>query len=142
MESDRCLHELLIEQCSYCKLGKDGIPDIVYVTKGGAVFHKRSDCELLISGQHFAYSLGFLNHPINPVHRSSVAELGRCEWCFASLDRKFYRACQVYYRGNWANALLIRTRELGHGKKEYLVQFKNGEGKIIEKGIRESNIRL
>ena len=71
---DRCLHDLLIGQCSYCMKPPWGINPIVYTTKGGDSFHNWNECTYLASGQDYAYSQGKNNHPINPIQWSAVQD--------------------------------------------------------------------
>jgi hypothetical protein len=141
-QEERCKHEFLLQECAICKVRSDGIPNIVYTTLGGHVFHKRPNCEALNSGQDMAYALGNLNHEIKPVNRNYVEHLGRCEWCFSGLDPKINKPCEVKYSMKWIRANLINTRFIGHGNLEYLVTFKNSRDEIEELAVRKSMIRF
>lgn len=139
---ERCKHDFLLNQCALCIVRIDGIPDIVYTTKGGDVFHKRSNCEALMSGQNMAYTLGSLNHEIKPINRTYVENLGRCEWCFSSLDPKINKPCEIKHATGWIEATLLNKRFIGHGNWEYLVIFKNSHGDLEEIVLRKSMIRF
>jgi hypothetical protein len=141
-KEDRCKHEFLWQECAICKIRSDGIPQIVYTSVGGDVFHKRPNCEAFKSGQNMAYAVGNLNHEIKPTNRSYVDHLGRCEWCFSSLDPKINKPCKIYYSSQWINATLINTRFIGHGNLEYLVIFKNSRDDLEETVVRKSMIRF
>jgi hypothetical protein len=141
-QEERCKHEFLLQECAICKVRSDGIPNIVYTTIGGHVFHKRPNCEALNSGQDMAYALGNLNHEIKPVNRTYVEHLGRCEWCFSSLDPKINKQCEIKYSTKWIRANLINKRFIGHGNWEYLVNFKSSRDEIVELVVRKSMIRF
>jgi hypothetical protein len=141
-QEERCKHEFILQECAICKSKSDGIPQIVYTTFGGDVFHKRSNCEALKSGQNMAYTLGNLNHDIKPINRAYVDNLGRCEWCFSSLEPKIDKPCEIKHSMKWIHATLINKRFIGHGNWEYLVNFKNSRGEIEELVVRKSMIRF
>ena len=141
-QEDRCKHEFLWQECAICKIRSDGIPQIVYTSVGGDVFHKRPNCEAFKSGQNMAYAVGNLNHEIKPTNRSYVDHLGRCEWCFSSLDPKINKPCEIYYSSQWIKATLINRRFIGHGNLEYLVIFKNSRDDLEETVVRKSMIRF
>ena len=140
--NERCVHDFLVNECALCKVRNDGIPDIVYTTKGGNVFHKRPNCEALISGQNMAYAVGNLNHDIKSINRSYTEHLGRCEWCFSSLDPKIDKPCEIKLSTGWREATVLNKRFIGNGNWEYLVVFKNSYGHLEEVVLRKSMIRF
>jgi len=139
---ERCSHDFLLNQCALCKVRDDGIPAIVYTTKGGDVFHKRPNCEALMSGQNMAYSVGNLNHEIKSINRTYTEHLGRCEWCFSSLDPKINKPCEIKHTRGWITATLLNKRLIGNGNWEYLVKYKNDIDEIEELVVRKSMIRF
>ncbi len=79
---ERCIHDMVEGTCSICKKPPIGINTIVYVSKGGAVFHNDPMCVGLLAGQNYADSMGMKNHPINPVPWGVAAtSKGPCEVC-------------------------------------------------------------
>ncbi len=120
MSTDRCKHELLMGQCSLCMTPPWGINPIVYTTKGGDSFHNWNECKFLISGQDFAYSKGFDNHPINPVQWSAIqVSRSPCEWCcaiyLAGIDG--LKKCKAILDGVWIDALFARATYDGPKQK-------------------------
>jgi len=84
--SKRCeLTDLFVDQCGHCKKPPIGLNEIVYITKGGMVFHNDPKCEYLSSGQSFAANKGFEIHPINPIGwMHAMTSRGACELCCLS----------------------------------------------------------
>ena len=120
MSDQRCLHDLLIGQCSICKKPPWGINPIVYTTKGGDSFHNWNECTYLASGQDYAYSQGKNNHPINPIQWSAVQDSrSPCEWCcaiFLASKEKLLK-CKANIDGQWLDALFAKSTYAGPKQK-------------------------
>jgi hypothetical protein len=120
MSNQRCLHDLLIGQCSHCMKPPWGINPIVYTTKGGDSFHNWSECTYLASGQDYAYSQGKNNHPINPIQWSAVQDSrSPCEWCcaiFLASKEKLLK-CKANIDGQWVDALFAKSIYAGPKQK-------------------------
>jgi len=120
MSDQRCLHDLLIGQCSICKKPPWGINPIVYTTKGGDSFHNWNECTYLASGQDYAYSQGKNNHPINPIQWSAVQDSrSPCEWCcaiFLASKEKLLK-CKANIDGQWVDALFAKSIYAGTKQK-------------------------
>ena len=117
---DRCLHDLLIGQCSDCMKPPWGINPIVYTTKGGDSFHNWNECTYLASGQDYAYSQGKSNHPINPIKWSAVQDSrSPCQWCcaiFLASKEKLLK-CKANIDGQWVDALFAKSTYAGPKQK-------------------------
>ena len=117
---DRCLHDLLIGQCSDCMKPPWGINPIVYTTKGGDSFHNWNECTYLASGQDYAYSQGKNNHPINPIKWSAVQDSrSPCQWCcaiFLASKEKLLK-CKANIDGQWVDALFAKSTYAGPKQK-------------------------
>ena len=117
---DRCVHDLLIGQCSLCMKPPWGINPIVYTTKGGDSFHNWSECTYLASGQDYAYSQGMNNHPINPIKWSAVQDSrSPCQWCCAIYlaGTDGMKKCKANLDGVWIDALFARAAYEGPKQK-------------------------
>ena len=113
---DRCLHDLLIGQCSDCMKPPWGINPIVYTTKGGDSFHNWNECTYLASGQDYAYSQGKNNHPINPIKWSAVQDSrSPCQWCCAIflVSKEKLLKCKANIDGQWLDALFAKSTYAG-----------------------------
>jgi hypothetical protein len=120
MSNQRCLHDLLIGQCSHCKKPPWGINPIVYTTKGGDSFHNWSECTYLASGQDYAYSQGMNNHPINPIQWSAVQDSrSPCQWCCAIflISKEKLLKCKANIDGQWLDALFAKSTYAGPKQK-------------------------
>lgn len=88
---DRCAHEMLPGQCSYCKPPPRGLPQQVWTSEGGQTFHASPSCPALQDGQNYAERLGMQVHAIV---RQSVYEVissrGQCTACFTPEDLAHY----------------------------------------------------
>ena len=117
---DRCLHGMLIGQCSHCMKPPWGINPIVYTTKGGDSFHNWNECTYLASGQDYAYSQGKSNHPINPIKWSAVQDSrSPCQWCcaiFLASKEKLLK-CKANIDGQWVDALFAKSTYAGPKQK-------------------------
>ena len=117
---DRCLHDLLIGQCSDCMKPPWGINPIVYTTKGGDSFHNWNECTYLASGQDYAYSQGKNNHPINPIKWSAVQDSrSPCQWCCAIflVSKEKLLKCKANIDGQWVDALFAKSTYAGPKQK-------------------------
>ena len=116
----RCLHDLLIGQCSHCIKPPWGINPIVYTTKGGDSFHNWNECTYLASGQDYAYSQGKNNHPINPIQWSAVQDSrSPCQWCCAIflVSKEKLLKCKANIDGQWVDALFAKSIYAGTKQK-------------------------
>jgi len=117
---DRCLHGMLIGQCSHCMKPPWGINPIVYTTKGGDSFHNWNKCTYLASGQDYAYSQGKNNHPINPIKWSAVQDSrSPCQWCCAIflVSKEKLLKCKANIDGQWLDALFAKSTYAGPKQK-------------------------
>ncbi|WEV27096.1 hypothetical protein OYE22_19255 [Streptomyces sp. 71268] len=82
--SERCMHDMVVEQCVDCAPAPEGLVKHVFVTAGGSVFHRSSGCKALREGQHYALRLGMENHPPRRVALAEARGEGRgaCAYCF------------------------------------------------------------
>ena len=120
MSDQRCLHDLLIGQCSHCMKPPWGINPIVYTTKGGDSFHNWNECTYLASGQDYAYSQGKNNHPINPIQWSAVQDSrSPCQWCCAIflVSKEKLLKCKANIDGQWLDALFAKSTYAGPKQK-------------------------
>ena len=120
MSNQRCLHDLLIGQCSHCKKPPWGINPIVYTTKGGDSFHNWNECTYLASGQDYAYSQGKNNYPINPIQWSAVQDSrSPCQWCCAIflVSKEKLLKCKANIDGQWLDALFAKSTYAGPKQK-------------------------
>ena len=111
-QDTRCIHDLLLGQCSFCIKPPWGINPIVYTTKGGNSFHNWNECNYLASGQDYAYSQGKDNHPINPVQWSAVKDLkDPCQWCCAIFlaGKEKMKKCKANVDDEWIDALFVKS---------------------------------
>ncbi|NSC21320.1 AAA family ATPase [Streptomyces albus subsp. chlorinus] len=84
MAEERCVHGLLAGQCGECRPAPPGLPAKVYVTDGGAVFHRNTTCRALLDGQRRARRLGRDTHDPGLVPLTEALAKGRaaCAPCF------------------------------------------------------------
>lgn len=109
---DRCIHDLLLGQCTFCMKPPWGINPIVYTTKGGNSFHNWNECAYLASGQNYAYQQGMNNHAINPVQWSAVKDSkDPCQWCCAIFltSKEKLKKCKVNLDDQWIDALFVKS---------------------------------
>ena len=77
-----CKHGVKIERCFDCRQPPEGVNGIVYITKGGSMFHNIAGCRYITVGQAIATAQGMNIHPIESVPYSQVAlERDRCPSC-------------------------------------------------------------
>ncbi|ARF53080.1 hypothetical protein [Streptomyces gilvosporeus] len=113
MPDERCLHDLVVGQCTECAPVPRGLTARVFVTKGGSVFHRTTGCGALRDGQRKARRFGRDTHDPLQVALSVALTDGRgaCIPCFPlyrpSADAK---PCQVLVAGNWVPGLLTQWR--------------------------------
>ena len=121
---DRCIHDLLEDQCGHCKSAPYGIQEMVFTTKGGQVFHNWEDCAFLKEGQDLAEAKGHNTHQILQRKWSEVfSSLGACEWCCAlhHLKGVEMRKCQAFIEGSWRNVSIVKERFTGFKQREFQV---------------------
>ena len=141
---DRCIHDLLLGQCTFCMKPPWGINPIVYTTKGGNSFHNWNECTYLASGQDYAYSQGKDNHPINPVQWSAIKDKkDPCQWCCAIFlaGKDKLKKCKAKLGDQWIDALFVKSTYDGPKQRIFqvldprtsLVYFlSNGEVKFLK----------
>lgn len=118
--SDRCIHDFLEGQCTYCQKAPWGINSVVYVTKGGHSYHNWNECHYLAAGQDFALSKGFDNHAINPIQWTAVKdEKSPCQWCCAIYlaGKSGLKKCRAFIDGQWIEAFLAKNTYDGPGQR-------------------------
>lgn len=128
--SERCIHDLILDQCSDCKIPPRAINEFVYVTEQGQAFHNWRDCAFLIAGQEFAERKGFNTHPVVARKWSSVySSKGACEWCCAVhlIKNLPDRESVVRINGEWVPAYYVRDRHKSNNRREVQVVLKNSE---------------
>jgi hypothetical protein len=77
-----CKHGMEIDRCFECRTPPEGVNAVVYITKGGTMFHNRANCRNISVGQAIASAQGMNTHPVEPVAYSQVAlERDRCPSC-------------------------------------------------------------
>lgn len=82
MSDEQCPHDLPFGQCALCAPVPPGLTARVWITKGGAVYHRTTYCEALRDGQRKARRLGLEIHEPQNVPSSEVNERGACIVCF------------------------------------------------------------
>ncbi|MFE3326061.1 hypothetical protein [Streptomyces sp. NPDC059176] len=113
MPDERCVHELVVGQCTECAPVPRGLTSRVLVTGGGSVFHRAADCAALREGQLKARRSGRDTHAPEQVPLSVAMAAGRgaCIPCFPayrpSADAK---PCEVLVEGSWVPGLLTQWR--------------------------------
>ncbi|GHC94632.1 hypothetical protein GCM10007079_45290 [Nocardiopsis terrae] len=109
MADERCLHELLPDQCGLCKPVPSGLAARVVITAGGSVFHRDTSCEALVEGRNKAFRLGLeLHDPVTvPIDRI-VHDRPPCIHCFPDYAPPGTRLCWVMDDGTWNRGLLKR----------------------------------
>ena len=132
-----CIHEFERNQCALCK-PRESRREHVYATVGGSTVHSRPDCELLLKGQISADANGLRNYTINPVFWDKYPNRGECSWCTA--DSEIGR-CDVLIEGTWTLGIVLATRPIGYGNKEYLVKYESNSGATKQRGYRIKEIR-
>lgn len=132
MKNERCMHDLLIGQCSFCVKPPWGINPVVYTTKGGISYHNWHECTYLASGQEYAYSQGKVNHPINPVQWSAVKDFKEpCLWCCAIFlaGKEHLKKCKANIDDNWIDALFVKSSY--DGLKQKICQVLNPKTSLV-----------
>ncbi|MEV8478108.1 hypothetical protein [Streptomyces sp. NPDC051173] len=113
MADERCVHDLVVGQCTECAPVPRGLTGRVFITQGGSVFHRTTDCEALHDGQRKARRFGRDTHdPRDVALPVAMADgHGACIPCFPafhpSADTK---PCQVLVGGDWVPGLLTQWR--------------------------------
>lgn len=90
MDDDFCeVMFLRASQCDHCRTARSELPQWVYITKGGSVYHRTPNCEGIKDGQRYARWRGDEIHDVQSVPRSDVqAQRGACEICRPDLIRR------------------------------------------------------
>jgi hypothetical protein len=120
MPEQRCIHDLLIGQCSLCIKPPWSINQIVYITKGGSNFHNWNECTYLASGQDYATSQGKNNYPISPVQWSAIQDSrSPCQWCCAIFlaGNSELKKCRANIDGVWIEARFAKATYDGPKQK-------------------------
>ncbi|MFI2437172.1 hypothetical protein [Streptomyces sp. NPDC018693] len=126
MADERCMHDLVVGQCTECAPVPRGLTARVYVTQGGSVFHRGTACEALRDGQRKARRRGREIHDPRQVPLSVAMAEGRgaCIPCFPdfrpSADAK---PCQVLTAGTWVPGLLTEWRRGADGRWSGVVTY-------------------
>ncbi|MGW6054997.1 hypothetical protein [Streptomyces sp. NPDC055189] len=78
------MHDLVVQQCVDCASVPEGLVKFVYITAGGAVFHRSPACKALEEGQEYAMDMGMETHPRRRVVLAEATGEGRgaCAYCF------------------------------------------------------------
>ncbi|WP_326690833.1 AAA family ATPase [Streptomyces sp. NBC_01795] len=83
MAEERCVHEMVVGQCTVCAPAPKGLSAWVYITRGGSVFHRTTGCEALYDGQRKAVRSGRDTHAPQHIPLADVQEKrGPCVICF------------------------------------------------------------
>ncbi|MFE1395538.1 hypothetical protein ACFW3Z_21910 [Nocardiopsis alba] len=109
MPENRCLHDLLPDQCGLCRSVPSGLTDRVVVTAGGRVFHGDRGCEALLEGQRKVRSRGGEVSDVEVVPLTRVLhDRPPCVLCFPDYAPKGTRLCWVRDDETWYRGLLRR----------------------------------
>ncbi|BDM66588.1 hypothetical protein HEK616_00750 [Streptomyces nigrescens] len=81
--AERCVHELVVEQCVDCAPAPRGLTKFVYTTAQGQVYHRVPGCKALLEGQRYAERLGLEIHDVRRVALAVARAEGRgaCSYC-------------------------------------------------------------
>ncbi|KUN75776.1 hypothetical protein [Streptomyces griseoruber] len=129
MGDERCVHDLVVGQCTECSPVPRGLTARVYVTQGGSVFHRATACEALRDGQRKARRFGRETHEPRQVALSVALAEGRgaCIPCFPayrpSADAK---PCQVLVADAWVPGLLTEWRRGADRRWSGVVTYSTG----------------
>ncbi|MFP3986385.1 hypothetical protein U9R90_02560 [Streptomyces sp. E11-3] len=119
MGDERCAHELVVGQCTECAPVPRGLVARVYVTSGGSVFHRATNCEALHDGQRKARRFGRDNHVPQQIGVSVALAEGRgaCIPCFPDFRPSAEaKPCRVLVNGAWVPGLLTQWRRGPDGR--------------------------
>ncbi|MFG1956933.1 hypothetical protein [Nonomuraea sp. NPDC049028] len=112
MVEERCIHELILGQCADCAPIPHGLSKVVYLTKGGSVFHRSPTCEALIEGQRKAARFGKETHDPQPVPLREAQAMGRgaCIPCFPDFVPPQAKPCWVQHGTTWLPGFVLEWR--------------------------------
>ncbi|MFG2139495.1 hypothetical protein [Streptomyces sp. NPDC048650] len=81
---ERCVHDLIVQQCVDCAPVPQGLTKFVHTTAQGQVFHRSSACKALQEGQEYAARLGMELHSPRRIPLATARAEGRgaCAYCF------------------------------------------------------------
>ena len=122
----RCIHDLVLGECGFCKETPFGLNGIVYRTSFGKAFHNWNNCEYLESGQKFAESKGGSSTEITSITWSSAnSTLYTCEWCCALFYSKGIdlEDCLVTVLDGQKPGKIVKDRYLGKNFREFQIYF-------------------
>ncbi|WP_157515456.1 hypothetical protein [Nocardiopsis trehalosi] len=106
---DRCLHDLLPDQCSLCVRTPSGLVDRVVVSGGGAVFHRSVSCAALREGRPEVERRGGDLADVHTVPLARVLhERSPCKTCFPDHTPPGTELCWVRAGHVWHPALLTQ----------------------------------
>ncbi|MEU7489073.1 hypothetical protein [Streptomyces sp. NPDC042319] len=114
MADERCVHELVVGQCTDCAPVPRGLSARVFITGGGSVFHRSTACEGLLEGQRKARRFGLENHTPENIALAVALEKGKgaCILCFPDYrPTPTAKRCQVRVNGAWVPGLLTQWRQ-------------------------------
>ena len=129
-----CIHEMDEEFCAYCR-SNGSQNQMVYATPGGSVVHRRSNCELLTSGQAAVDAIGGKTGPINLVFRDKYPGRGDCTWC---MPRNPIGTCSVKVGDEMFAGQILNVRRTQFGYFVYLVRYELPDGRISEQQFNAS----
>jgi hypothetical protein len=133
--TDRCVHEMLPGQCSYCVDIPFGITETIFITALGRAFHIWENCEYLESGQQFAVSRGGVAGEIFQKTWRAVADTHYpCEWCCALFYSKGINLeeCMISDPNGEKPGRIVKSRYLGRNMKEFQIYYpETGELEIL-----------
>lgn len=132
MTDERCIHELILGRCADCAPIPRGLTKMVYVTKGGSVFHRQPDCSALLEGQRKALRFGQQIHDPLPVTLRDAESAGRgaCILCFPDYVPPGAKPCSVRHGAQWLPGLLLEWHRSGEGRWSGVV------GYVVEGEVR------
>lgn len=145
MADERCVHELVVGQCTECSPVPPGLTARVLITRGGQVFHRTVHCEALRDGQRKA-SRRFhqdVHTPQNVPLSVALAEgRGACRPCFPRYrPAHIAKPCQVRVDGVWRDGLLTEWRRDGDGPWSGVVTYVSDDGQSITVIKQEGELR-
>ncbi|MFF3762965.1 hypothetical protein ACFYYR_02565 [Streptomyces sp. NPDC001922] len=135
MGDERCVHELVVGQCTECAPVPRGLTRRVFTTQGGSVFHRTTACEALYDGQRKAQRFGRETHTPRNVALSVAQAEGRgaCIPCFPDYRPSAQtKPCKVLVDGAWLPGLLIEWRRAPDGRWSGVVAYVHDGEQVTE----------
>jgi hypothetical protein len=146
-DTNRCIHDNLPGQCgvSPCKTAPPGLATKVFITKGGAVFHRSAKCDALRGGQRKAFGRGQEIHDVRPadVFDAMADGYSACIPCFPDYTPKGTKLCWVLVGGRWVKGLLTRwEKDNGQwmGQVFYVVDIRQENALVTSGNLRPRKI--